>query len=381
MGFLKSVRKHKRQILVIIGFLILIGALAIAWYFISEEPGQGSEEETELAVAVEVMEVKNGPVQTYISLTGRLEPEDRIDIYSEVNGIMEAASKDFKVGVNYRKGELLLRINDDEMRQNLISQRAQFISLLANTTADLRIDFPEIYDEWANYLAAMEADKPLKPLPEVQNRRQKLFLTGRNIYGQYHALQQMEERLSKHRIYAPFSGTLTEVMINRGALVMQGQRLGEFARAGVYQLRASVGLYDRQYISPGNNVSLRPVQQEKSYTGTVERINEKVDPQMQTVEVYIRVEGEELTPGMYMEGKVAAEEYPNSMQIPRRIMVEEGAVFVIEDSTAVLREVEVLHKTSEEAVVRGLKNGSTLILEQHTAAFEGSKVSPEKQKD
>lgn len=381
MGLVDKAKKHKRQILVIVGVLILIAALAAAWYFISEQLGEEPEERTKLAVAVEVIRVENEPVQTYVTLTGRLEPEDKIDIFSEVAGIMEAGPKAFKVGIPYNKGELLVRIKDNEVRQNLISQRAQFISILANTIADLKIDFPEIYYEWADYLAAVEPDSRLQPLPEAKSRRQKLFLTGRDIYSQYHAIKQMEERLAKYRIYAPFSGTLTEVTINRGALVMQGQPLGEFVRTGVYELRASVGLEDRNYINLGDSVSMHPVKKQISYTGSIERINQKVNPQMQTIEVYVKVRGEDLTTGMYLEGRVAANKYPEALRIPRRILLDEKAVFVVEDSTAVLRGIDVLHTNADEAVIKGLEDGTLLITEERTAAFEGSGVSPEKQKD
>ena len=95
----------KRQILIVIGVLILIGAVVAAYFMMSS----GKEEKTraeqqmpaEQSVAVEVMEVENEAIQTYIHLTGRLQPEDKIDIYSEVGGVMRGTGKPFKEGVRY----------------------------------------------------------------------------------------------------------------------------------------------------------------------------------------------------------------------------------------------------------------------------------------
>ena len=240
------------------------------------------------------------------------------------------------------------------------------------------MDFPEIYDRWYNYLQNLDPEKPLPTLPEVENERQRLFLTGRNIYTQYHSLKQLEERLNKFKIYAPFDGTVTEVMINEGTLVMQGQRLGEFVKTGVYELESSVGLEEKDEINVGDTVKMNSVQLEKSYQGYISRINEKVDQQTQTIDVYVRVEGDELTTGMYMEGKVSADKFPSAVRIPREVLVDENHVFVVKDSLSVLTDVEVLHLTDEEAVVSGIEDNAAVILGDRTAAFEDTKVSPTK---
>ncbi len=371
--------KNKRKLWILVGAVVFAAALYGGWYFLYGKPAEANQEEESIAVPVEVLEVQNGPVQTFLQLTGRLQPLDRIDIYSEVSGIMEDAGKPFKTGIFYKKGELLIQINNDEAQQNLLAQRSGFISLLANTVADLKVDFPDIYDSWANYLASIKPDQPLKELPEVQNRRQKLFLTGRNLYGQYHMIKQMEERLTKYRIYAPFSGTLTETMIDRGALVMQGQPLGEFVRTDLYELVAAVNLEDRPLIEIGDQVQLRTVNTDSVFTGTIDRINEKVDPQLQSIEVFIRVSGKSLTTGMYLEGQVVSHEFEQALRIPRNILLQDQRVFIVQDSTAKIQKIELLHSTADEAVIRGLKEGTYLILEQRNEAFEGSRVSPVKE--
>lgn len=66
----------------------------------------------------------------------------------------------------------------------------------------------------------------------------------------------MEETLGRYRITAPFDGQVTLSAINPGTLVRTGQKIGEFAAPGRYELEVSVGLRDAGFLEPGSIVML-----------------------------------------------------------------------------------------------------------------------------
>jgi len=368
--------KRRKIVISIIGVLVLAGAIFLSRQLSSSPPeNQTTQSGKSVAVVVESKKVENQPIDSYINITGRLQPEDKIDIYAEVSGVFEGAAKPFKVGVPFRKGQVLMKINDEEARQNMFAQKNGFINTLAQVVPDLKIDYPEIYESWKNYLLEIDTKDNLPPLPETSTDQQKLFLTGRNIYSQYYNIKQLEARLSKYTIYAPFNGTLTEVNINQGTLVRNMQRLGEFMRTGVYELEAALNIDELQHVSSGQKIKLKATSDGKSYNGTVTRINEKVDQQTQTVKTFVRVVGAELKSGMYMEGRILAQTFEESLQLPRESLIEQSKVFIIKDSIATLQKVDVLDISEDQAVIKGLSDGLHVITEGRNASFEGTKVT------
>ncbi len=343
-----------------------------------KQNGENKQIITDRGVVVNTIEIKNDTVQTFILLTGRLQPENKIEIYSEVAGILMTGEKPFKIGIHFKENQVIARINKDEARQNLIAQKSTFLNALSNVVPDLKIDYPSIYEEWKDYLLKIDLNRKLPPLPNVENEQQKLFLMGRNIYSQYYNLKQLETRLDKYIIRAPFTGTITSVAINEGTLVRMGQLLGEFIKAGIFELEAAVTLEELPYIKQGDTVIMQLVTNgyEKEYTGEINRINQQVNPATQTVKVFIKVQDPNLKSGMYLEGKVKAKTFLNAIELPRSILLDENKLYIIRDSIAMLKQVEIARLSGQNAVVKGLEDGTLVITDDRSQAFEGTKVIP-----
>ena len=77
-----------------------------------------------------------------VELEGRVRALDRVTVFSEVSGMLPVGGKEFREGVRFEKGEVMLSLDDAEVRANLVAQRSQWIQLLAANLADLQLDFP-----------------------------------------------------------------------------------------------------------------------------------------------------------------------------------------------------------------------------------------------
>lgn len=373
--------KKRQKIILACGVVILVASIFISQLLVGKS-GQKSQTRDsskpgQRARLVSTQKVDVRKVQAFIDITGRLQPEDQIEIYAEVTGILLSTPIDFKVGNQFPRGSLLLRLDDSEAQQSLRSARSNFVNTLASVIPDLEIDFPEASDAWNQYLLNFDVNQSLPDLPEPSSNRIKLFLTARQVYSQYYDIRQAEERLDKYRIYAPFTGSLTQASINKGTLVRSGQKVGEFIRSGVYELETAVSTDELPYISVGDSVMLSSMQMGKSYRGEIVRINEQVETNTQTVKLFVRVADPELKAGMYMEGRIRGRMFENATELRRDILVNDSKVFVLEDSTAVLKAVTPLKTSDTTAIVRGLQEGATVISENNLSSFEGTKVVSE----
>ncbi|THH35516.1 efflux RND transporter periplasmic adaptor subunit [Neolewinella litorea] len=363
----------------VLKFLLGAGIIALGFFgmrYLSSLKEEAPRRPVEKRVrTVETRTVNNADIATTLDVQGRLQAYNKIELYSEVGGMVEETGRPLKEGTYFPKGEVILRIDDTEPRLNLQAQKATLLNSIAQIMPDLKIDYPESFPAWETYLDNFNVDEPLPPLPTAADQREKLFVAGRNLFTQYYNIKSLEERLSKYLIRAPFAGVLTQVMIDRGAVVRPGQALGELMATGYYELVATVPLSDLSYLQTGGKVDLYSEDIDGRWTGTIRRISDQIDEGSQTVEVYIGVSGEGLREGMYMRGEAAARTLDNVVEIDRTLLIDEQQVYVVRnDSLLSLQPVTVRKANRRTAIVSGLSDGDQLLTSTVPGAFDGMLV-------
>ncbi|MCA6074311.1 efflux RND transporter periplasmic adaptor subunit [Fulvivirga sedimenti] len=366
--------KNRKLIIGILGVLIVVAAIFIAGRLANTPQEAPKEEERGDKVVVHTRKIENSEQIATVPITGRVVAADKLDLYAEVSGVSTYGARPFKAGNRFRKGEVLLKIDAEEFSRSMASAKSQFMSLIATVLADLKIDFPEDYPAWRDYLKNMDVNKSLQKLPEVQDEQLKFFLTGRNIYSTYYNLLESETRLAKYVIRAPFDGTITESYINQASLVRTGQQLGEFIREGNYELEASVTFDRLAGMKIGDEISFNEVNGAFSYVGKLVRINEKVDAETQLIKVYFSLKDPALKSGVYLEGNLTTGTFPSATVLPVSALVDGAYVFVVQDGKAVKTPVEVLSRGSNQFIAGGLPDGAEIIVDKKNGAFEGTSV-------
>jgi len=367
----------KRQIIIVVaGFAILFGSFGLSGMMNKEK--DEAPQEIEMLTAVQVQRLTPDTLLRTISLTGRLIPKQTVMLYAEVGGKASFSSKAFKEGVSFKKGETLLNINSDELKSSLISRRSNFQSLLASVIPDLKLDFKDAADEWEEYLFNLDTDSKLAPLPEVTDKKLKLFLSGRKVFSEYYGVSELETRFEKHTIRAPFSGSLTSTELDEGSLVRVNQPLGTFISSGSYETEAGVSYTEAEYLKVGTVFMMTDINTGKNYEARVARINSSVDPQTQQVKIYADVNDPSAISGIYLEGEVPTNEIPQAISIPLEALVGGDQAYFVKDSIAELRQVEVAFQDGERVILSGIKSTVEVVVDKHNESINGTKVAPVK---
>ena len=276
------------------------------------------------------------------------------------------------------RGESILRINSDEHLANLRAQKSNFYSALTAVMPDLQLDFPEAYPKWRAYLNSFDMQKPLAELPKTTSEQEKYFITGRNIISNYYSVKNVEVRLAKYNIRAPFSGILADATVNPGALISPGQRLGEFINTSVYELEVSVNTMYGDILQKGKKVTLHNLDHSKNWTGTVSRINPIVDAATQTIKVYIELRDKSLKEGMYLEASLSGKTVTEAFEVGRKLLVDDTKMFVVKDTVLSLVSVMPIFFNEKTVVVKGLENEQKILKEPVPGAYEGMVVQVQK---
>jgi multidrug efflux pump subunit AcrA (membrane-fusion protein) len=103
-----------------------------------------------------VEKVQNKEIPIVINASGNLVAKHKIDLYSEVQGVLQPMPKDFRPGNKYRKGEVMLRINNEEHYANLQAQKSNLFNAITSIMPDIRLYFPDEYKKWEDYLEGFD---------------------------------------------------------------------------------------------------------------------------------------------------------------------------------------------------------------------------------
>lgn len=366
---------YRRWIIVITAAVFLGGMIGYQALSRQKEPPPRKPAGGAIRPALEALIARNGPMPVPVPLQGRVRPLEKVDLFAEVNGLFLRSAHAFREGVRFRQGEVLVALDDREARLALQGQRATLLTAMAQALPDLRVEFPDRFEQWERWVRALDPEKTLEPLPEPASDREKYFLAARNIQGQYYAIRSAEERLTKYRLLAPFDGTLTAVEVMPGTLVRPGQRMGSYLRLDHFELETTVSLSDLGFIAIGGEVLLDSEDTGRSYRGRVSRIGDQIDPATQMVPVYVSLQGAGLKEGMYLRGAVQGAPAGKVLSLPKELLMNGREVWAIRDSSLVRLPVELVRDTREEVILSGIPDGTLLVRKVLPGMYEGMSVT------
>ena len=150
----------RKIIIVLAGFALIAGGYLISNFLRdSKKAPKHTIEKVEKAAYVEIVQNKSIPI--HISANGNLTAKNKVELYSEVQGILQITGKDFRPGVSYKKGQSILRINSEEHTANLQAQKSSLQNLIASIMPDIRLDYPDSFDRWSAYLSSFDLQNSL----------------------------------------------------------------------------------------------------------------------------------------------------------------------------------------------------------------------------
>lgn len=363
----------RKIIFTVLGILLIVVSFFLAGYIIdSKKTFKPKSEKVVKTVFTEVVE--NGTVPIVVSANGNLTAKQRVELYAEVQGVFKKGSKLFKEGQAFRQGETIINIDADEYAASVQSAKSNLFNQLTAVMPDLRLDYPDIYSKWQDYLTNFDMSKSTPALPEMATEKEKFFISGRGILTSYYNVKNLEQRLSKYRIVAPFSGVLIETLVTEGTLVRSGQKLGEFINTEVYELEVAISKRYTDLLKVGESVELTNLDDNSTYKGKVTRINGSIDQATQTVNAYIEVEDKNLREGMYLEADLDAKKEENAIEVDRGLLLEDNKIFVVRDSILDVIDVEPVYFSDKRVVLKNVPNGVTIVSKPISGAYTGMAV-------
>jgi len=363
----------RKIILIIVSILMVLLSLQIA-SSLAGGKDNGKKPLAKIVKTVYTNTVSNRSVPVIINSSGSLTAYHKIDLYAEVQGVLAFTETPFKPGTHYAKGQDIINLDSRQFYAGLQAEKSKFFSAITAVMPDIQMDYPNEYRKWQDYLSSIDMEKPLPELPKPASEKERFFMSGRAIYTQYYLVQNQELKFNKYRLQAPFSGVLTEAFVSQGTLVRAGQKLGTFIDPSQYEMAVHIQGTYAGLLQKGSTVHVYNADKSRSWQAEVARINAKVDQNTQTIGVYLQIEGEGLREGMYLEAALQTGTIEEALEIPRKLLVDDSAVFVVDKDRLQLQTIDPVYFNEETVIIKGLKEGTSLLSRVLPGAYNGMLV-------
>ena len=318
------------------------------------------------SIVVDTETVRYGALSSDISAYGRAASVQALDLLAEVGGSLLAGDLPFRPGTRFERGDLLLRVDDRQIRLQIDSQKSELLKALATLLPEIKLDFPQAYETWNSYFKELSFEESLAPLPPTTDGKLKLYLARYNIYKLYFGIGELEIRLEKHSVIAPFAGSIVSANLREGGTVNIGGRLGSIVNLADMEVELALSVEDVPWLNRGGEVRLSAGAGSTVWTGRIKRVGGTVDTRSQTVPVFVSPDdgGPELMEGLFLGATLPGRQLEGVFRIPRKAIYDDARVYVIEEGRLSPRRVHVVLTEDESVLIDGgLAEGEELVVE------------------
>lgn len=322
----------------------------------------GKKDANHKLALITVIAAKDTVFNHYLELQANVQTKQNIVLNAEMGGILQQVY--VTEGQSVTKGQTLGKIDDGGLSSQLAQMETQ--AALAKTT------FERQQNLWNQKIGS-----------EIQYLQAKT-----NYNAQLKSVAQMKSQLAKTVIKAPFSGTIDDIVTEKGSVVGPGTPIMRIVNLTNMYLEAEVPEKNIATVKKGSDVMVNfPVLGETLNT-TISQVSNYINPENRSFNIQIAVPNKNGKIKPNLTSKIQIKDYsnPKAITVPISIISEnaEGEQYLYiadnldKNGNAVAKKVIVKTGQSQDGLVEiidGIKDGDQIINEGARSVKDGQKVS------
>jgi len=323
-----------------------------------------------LISAEDLVTVRNSTLMSGPSITGSVQPERRADVRAEIQAIVLQVQKEN--GDNVRRGDLLVRLDDTAIRDQLASAEAgSRAASLANEQAERQ--FERMKTLRTSGMTSAQA------LDDAEGRRNAAVSELEAAKARVVLARQQMQRTE---VRAPFDGVVTDRKVSPGDTAQLGKELLKVIDPSSMRFEAMVSADNVGEVKAGQGVHFRVNGYgDQEFTGKVRRVNPAANATTRQVEVLVDFVGEKQPrlAGLYAEGRLETQSKA-SLTLPATAVIRDGdksAAWRVKDNKlqkVPLTVAERDARTGDFVLSAGLAEGDQVIRHPTSVLKEGQSV-------
>lgn len=354
-----SKRKIRISILIIIPCL-LVGGFLVNKYLLNqsdiptESPTLAVRSGAGKMIPVTVALVQSEQIIDGIRAMGSLIPNEEVDIAGEIAG--KVTSINFEEGASVSKGQLLVKINDDDLQAQLN-----------------RYEFQE-----QNLRKKLERQRILFEKEAISGEMFDQVQTEYNVL--LADVEILKVKIERCRIKAPFSGTIGFRTVSDGSYIQVGSKIARLVDFNTLKLEFSI---PEKYINKplvGTTIYFSTESDPSRKSAKIYAMEPKLESNTRTIilrALYNNTAGK-LRPGMSLRVTIPTSELSSSLMIPTEAVVpamDSKSVWMVKDGKPVMVLIETGTRLENKIeVIKGLSEGDSVIITGLMQIREGAAI-------
>lgn len=315
--------------------------LLLCTVFTPSATAQQSSEEA-VRTKVEVLQLSPQTVKSYSTYIGHLKPLQRVNVSSEIPGIVEK--------LNTSAGQA---VREDELLANIDTER-QAINTKLNKS---------------NYELALDDYRREKKLYEKNLSTEAKLTTLKNrLEVSRYRLELSKLDLLRSRVKSPISGIIKSKFIEEGEYIGGGRKMFEILDISKVIAVIHIPETDIRYLQVGKKASIiLDALPGRHFVGYVKTIGLEADSRSRSFDVEIEIPNPEmqLLPGMLVRARMLKMSLNNQLVIPRHTIQENekgSFVYIIKNGKIMKRQIRLGISVDESVqILSGLNFGDKLV--------------------
>jgi membrane fusion protein (multidrug efflux system) len=295
----------------IVAGVIVVALLLMVVLGGGDKSGAGAEDADATSAmqlnANEVATAQRGLIQKSVRVTGTLSPLATTQLAARVNAPI--AEVLVRSGDAVEAGDVLLRMETDDLASTLDQQRANARS----TAANLAVARNQLERDRSL------GERGLTPQSSIESQRAQVTALEANLEAQQLTVQTAERALATATVTAPVAGRIASRSVETGQYVSTGTPMMTLVDLSAMELAANVPLRAVDSIKPGQTalIQVDGIDGER-FNGEVDRVSPVAQSGTRTASVYVRVPNpeERLRGGMFASVEIVIDQRDNALSVP-----------------------------------------------------------------
>jgi HlyD family secretion protein len=334
-------------------------------------------------MTVALTKVARASLQAYVEVVGSLVGAQTVDVVPRAQGRLQSIT--VRIGDRVSKGQVLAKVEDQELREQLRQSDASYEvarATIRQREADLSFAKTNLDRNKSLFDRSL---LPRQSLDDAEARHQaaqaQLELAQAQLQQASSRREELRINLGNTTVYSPVTGFVAKRLVDPGAFVTQNVIL--LSVVDISTVRLVVNLVERDLrkvsVGAGASVSVDAYPGEL-FEGRVARVAPVLDPATRTAEMEIEIPNASarLKPGMYARVRLISANKENALVVPKSAVIDtqgRKGVYLVRNGQAVLRVVTLgLEEPDRIEVTDGLTEGDDVVSTGATSLRDGARV-------
>jgi membrane fusion protein, multidrug efflux system len=335
-------KKSLITVLVIVAIVVLLAIPKLGLFTSGEKagPAAGTSPASQ-ALPVEAVVVKPTTFDKKLVVTGAILANESVEIKPELSGKIQGIY--FTEGQAVKKGSLLIKIDDAELRAQLDKQK-----------------FNKKLNEDNEFRQRKLLEKEAISQEEYDNALNRLNTTEADI-------RLLEAQLAKTTIIAPFNGFIGFRYVSEGAYISTSTVIATLYNLNPAKLEFSIPAKHASRVSVKSKIYFTLESDTTTLTGEVYAVEPQIDASTRTLKIRALTPNPKgkMLPGQFATIQLVLEHLSTAIMVPTECVVPEqdgNKVFVLENGSVKEVRVTAGERTDRSLeILAGLKPGDTVL--------------------